>query len=782
MNDSQQIFSFLATRGLRSLLLVLVVVSAGTRFGNSQNPLTLPLEPLSPWHYEIVDSVHGVLHASLAFDSSNTPHIAYFGQGALRYAYKSGASWEIEIVVDNIGATAPVLVLDSADKPHILYSSANGIHYASWTGLSWDIQTIDGQYGSPRSLVLDSAGRPHALYTIYDGDPAIIYARWTGSDWERQLVETVSSGSLALDANDRPHISYAIGSVLSYAFYNGTIWLTETVVEHDYSVSSTNIALDPAGYPHISYLAKNIEYASWTGDSWVIEVVDTDDPEITLNSPSLDLDPAGNPHLAYQSLRSSTYSLKYAHFANGSWVTQSVSKNAGPYLYPFINLDTVATPCITFYNYYAPAMLYTCKSSEVWSTGTITGSGSSVQDSVIAIDPAGNPHLSYYSWNGSLGYAHWTGLNWDNQTVSEGGHESIAIDSSGNPHISYYSFANQSLQYAYWTGTTWHIETVNSGGNIGTYTSLALDSADNPHISYYGNGNLKYASWTGTAWQIQTVDSQGDVGWQTSLALDSAGNPHISYYHQTNNGSYLKYAHWTGTTWVIQSLGMSYGEIKSSVAVDLNDNPHIVYNGLKLFFLSWTGNDWQIETIDTDGWGPSLKFDTQNNPHFSYCASGNLRYATYLNGAWGIQTLETVCSSNASLDLNSEGMPYISFVVREGVIYELRYAIADSWPLPTLTPTATTTGTPTNTPSPTSTNTPTASTTPSPTETHTPTLTPVTSATPTPTITTPSPTETHTPTLTPVNTPTASATPTPTGTPQPAGHLYLPLILNLTEG
>jgi hypothetical protein len=75
---------------------------------------------------------------------------------------------------------------------------------------------------------------------------------------------------------------------------------------------------------------------------------------------------------------------------------------------------------------------------------------------------------------------------------------SLALDSAGNPHISYYDATNRALKYAKWTGSAWSIQTVDSYGAVGLYTSIALDSAGNPHISYYDNtnGDLKYAKWT----------------------------------------------------------------------------------------------------------------------------------------------------------------------------------------------------------------------------------------------------------------------------------------------
>ncbi|MCP4229652.1 MAG: T9SS type A sorting domain-containing protein [bacterium] len=124
-----------------------------------------------------------------------------------------------------------------------------------------------------------------------------------------------------------------------------------------------------------------------------------------------------------------------------------------------------------------------------------------------------------------------------------GANSSIAVDSAGNPHISYYDASNSNLKYAYRTeDNAWIRTTVDSEGIVGEFTSIAVDSGDNPHISYFdaSNGNLKYARWMGSTWDITPVDTVGGVGLWTSIALDSWDNPHIVYYDFTNHN--LKYA------------------------------------------------------------------------------------------------------------------------------------------------------------------------------------------------------------------------------------------------
>jgi len=89
---------------------------------------------------------------------------------------------------------------------------------------------------------------------------------------------------------------------------------------------------------------------------------------------------------------------------------------------------------------------------------------------------------------------------WQIQTVDSGGgvghYTSLALDSAGNPHISYFDDTNENLKYTYHDGAAWQIQTADSGAFVGRHTSLALDSGDNPHISYWDYStprDLKYA-------------------------------------------------------------------------------------------------------------------------------------------------------------------------------------------------------------------------------------------------------------------------------------------------
>ena len=234
------------------------------------------------WQIETVDSPLRSNGEALALDSSGQPHVAYYAYDTIskkwyvRYASRSGGNWQIE-TVDTVGYVLmdTSLALDSADRPHIAYYDSTGadLKYARWDGAAWQVETVDSEdSGAYRSLALDGADRPHISYFDNTNDD-LKYARWDGSAWLTETVESAGqtgySNSLAVDADGHPHIIYlnwdSTGYLLRYAHWDGTQWQIETVVD-GWVEWYPSLALDAAGRPHISYYDggwNDLWYAWW---------------------------------------------------------------------------------------------------------------------------------------------------------------------------------------------------------------------------------------------------------------------------------------------------------------------------------------------------------------------------------------------------------------------------------------------------------------------------------------------------------------------------------------
>jgi hypothetical protein len=612
----------------------------------------------SAWKIETVDSEGKVGYdLSLALDSSDNPHISYVGNGDLRYASWNGSAWKIENV-DSGSVSCTSLALDSMDRPHISYLNS-GLRYASWNGSAWKIEIVYTSYteliSGGTSLALDSDDNPHISYVRIVRDAIsqtyfLRYTKKTGPAWSFEDIDSNKYGGLtpclALDSNDRPHISYLNGSSLRYASWNGSAWNIETPATAGY-VWYPSLALDSLDRPHISYAdyktysigikSWDLVHFWWTGSFWAGQTVDNVEEDIGSHS-SIAIDSANFAHI---SCYGDTFQdLKYAEEGFQGWSIESVEKSARVGMYSSLALGSFNRPCISYYDGTNGDLKYAKWNGSSWNIEIVDSKGDVGAYSSLALDSMNKPHISYYdSTHSDLRYASWNGSAWNIKTVDSGGevgrYTSLDLDSDDNPHISYYDSTHSDLRYASWNGSAWNIKTVDPN-EAGEGSSLALDSNDNPHISYRGYATLKYASWNSSAWNIETADAADIYSVCTSLALDSSDRPHISYYGSWPNAN-LKYASWNSSAWniaIVDSVGQ-YGEY-CSLALDSDGNPHISYfdwTNYDLKYAQWNGSSWIKEAVDsTDlvGRYSSLALDSMNKPHISYhdWTNYDLKYAT----------------------------------------------------------------------------------------------------------------------------------------------------------
>ena len=204
---------------------------------------------------------------------------------------------------------------------------------------------------------------------------------------------------------------------------------------------------------------------------------------------------------------------------------------------------------------------------------TVDGAGFVGLFTSLALDPAGNPVISYHDGlNGDLKLVHCddaacAGGDESPQTVDSAGdvgqYTSLELDLAGNPVISYWDgsdfepSSNFDLKLVHCNDPACadgdeSPQTVDSAGDVGQYTSLELDASGNPVISYSDatNRDLKLVRCNDPACAggdevPQSPDSEGFVGLYTSLQLDAAGDPAISYFDFDSSNRDLKVVHAT---------------------------------------------------------------------------------------------------------------------------------------------------------------------------------------------------------------------------------------------
>ncbi len=297
--------------------------------------------------------------SSLALDPAGRPAIAYYRQSdsAVWYAKRNGATWEVE-TLNPIGFWRWYdlsLAVDADGHPHILYFNPqlSWLDYVRWDGTGWTSHLLDNaeDFGMYTTLALDGDGHPHMVYqkTYAPGlSHTLFYANWTGSAWSHHIVGSADDvfgyQSLALDEAGNPHVIYYQGSMLRYARWDGSSWVTSAVEGGGDSFAA--LAVDGMGNPHISLSAADgLKYAHWSGSAWEIQTVD---PVKSWHC-SLALDGEGRPHIAYQS--ADDLDLKYAFWNGSAWEVQTVDSTGDVGGFASLALDATGAPHISYFDH-----------------------------------------------------------------------------------------------------------------------------------------------------------------------------------------------------------------------------------------------------------------------------------------------------------------------------------------------------------------------------------------------------------------------------------------------
>ncbi len=313
--------------------------------------------------------------------------------------------------------------------------------------------------------------------------------------------------SIAIDSNDKVHISYydSTNGALRYVNNTSGSWSTPVTVDNSGPAAGqyTSIALDSSNKAHISYIKNQygyLMYATNTSGSWVTTRLD--DTQKVKFETSIAIDSDDYVHIAYYG-NNPEYDLKYGTNSSDSWVYTDVDTSGIVGCFASIALDSSDNAYISYQDITNTALKYATNSSGSWVDTTL--------DSASAV--------GYYT--------------------------SIALDSNSRAYISYIDEDNDYLKLAdrrtgAWT-TPADIIDCGSPGNVG-YTSIALDGSDKAHIAYYDADNtaLGYGTNSSGSWDETTVDNSDSTGRYASIALDSNGKAHFAYYSATD--TCLKYA------------------------------------------------------------------------------------------------------------------------------------------------------------------------------------------------------------------------------------------------
>ena len=339
-------------------------------------------------------------------------------------AHCASAAWTIEQLA-SVGQ-APSLVFDPQGTMHVAFTTGylGSISYGQRPiGGAFTTTVLEsGQGATSTAIAVDSNLGVHVAFQ--DATDAFRYAyKPAGGSFTTQLVQSPTNIgadqiiSIALDANDKPHLAFEYASTQvknAHAYQDGAgNWIIDDIEGvGSAAAGGPRIAMNGTS-PRVAYpvVNANLRYAaSAAAGSWSIEQLPTHAEDL-----SLALDPGGTPHLIYAGFNGTADALLHSvRSASGTWNTETAAlATEAP--------ATCAAGCfITYVN-------------------------------SLTMDSAGGLHASYAqddrasssSYNVLVRYAYrapgggWTSEYIDGAGAYAGVFNAIALDPDGGVHVLY---------------------------------------------------------------------------------------------------------------------------------------------------------------------------------------------------------------------------------------------------------------------------------------------------------------------------------------------------------
>ena len=537
-------------------------------------------------------------YASIALDSGNWPHIAYYNEtgGDLMYMYNDGTTWYryTAYSINNVGQHADI-ALDSNDLPHFVHYNMQfqNLMYTKFDGLNWTTETVDsvGRVGEYCAIVIDSNDLPHVAYVDRDNGGVIKYGHKNQS-WDlSEIDEEGEFISIDIDTQNRAHFSYydLSDQDLRYLSHSGANvdQITQSITFNQ-AWGGIGLALDSQDVPHVAYQnltgnVKTISYATLDVTAtqisgynvWIIETVDTNLGSTAGSWLSIDLDSQDRPHISYYS-GDGVNSIKYAFKNSTGWHNHTIDSGTKLGWFSAIKIDSTDNPHIAYSKVNGNTLRYAMYDGSSWHTENIGAqSGGDKKGLQLALSDADVPHLCYQdSYLHQLGYATYSGSSWVKETnvlsndldintsQTRGRYCDIEVDQYGTPHITFEYNLQTEIGYLKKNGTSWdgwNLSVTHENSLIG-YTQLELDSSENPCFSYSDRDSVatskrdvSFGCLDTDSGEILLRDSgqmhtdhyfsDSDWGRYLSMKLDSNDSAHLAFFNlqNTNLGKVMYY-------------------------------------------------------------------------------------------------------------------------------------------------------------------------------------------------------------------------------------------------
>ncbi|MEW6182509.1 MAG: stalk domain-containing protein [Bacillota bacterium] len=303
--------------------------------------------------------------------------------------------------------------------------------------------------------------------------------------------------------------------------------------------SNSSIAVDANDKVHISYIDTtngNLIYLTNASGSWVRWDAGSAGDHAT----GIAVDANGKCHIVYSGANGELKYTTNATCDNGSVTTLETGVWAGLLGNQDIAVDSNGKVHIVYYNVNAMNFIYVTNASGIWSTSKIVDKAIAnslpAYSASIGVDSNNKVHICYYddAAPDSIKYATNVSGSWVSTTIdtiefAAGWSTSLAVDSNDKIHILYYEHEDDALKYATNASGAWQTEIVdNSSGNVSS-ASIAIDKANGNqvHVVYGSASGFMYATKPADKWERSKIDESW-TGSGNSIAI-GPNSIHVSY-------------------------------------------------------------------------------------------------------------------------------------------------------------------------------------------------------------------------------------------------------------
>ena len=329
----------------------------------------------------VLEKLNPVSNLSMVYDSNNYLHISYFQEDELIYKYQTSTGWSSSILIaNNISNGDNDLAIDSNGYKHITYTIGNKLIHTTtaphqgvnvWKDTEFNLSSTSYILTS-NSMVLDSSDNVHIICRDESKDIFYLFINislnltYGPLQIDNGSISDGNETSIAIDSNDRLHISHQWNGNLTYGLFDGGPYFT--------LFNPFNNGLNSYNFLH-----------------------DIDGSNVGTDN-SIAVDSQNKVHMAYCDVANQM--LKHAsatHHPNGS-INQVTISNVGPMLCgsgTSIAIDSSDNIYISYYHDSNSSLMQSVKQNSIWSHSVIsTSSNNDVINSTLMI----NEFDSFYTF------------------------------------------------------------------------------------------------------------------------------------------------------------------------------------------------------------------------------------------------------------------------------------------------------------------------------------------------------------------------------------------------